>query len=120
MKTAKAFEVRLPSPFGKPEESDGTRQHERNQCAAGDHGRGPLKPLRATDQNQHRDSERDAGLQHEGSADRRNVLVAVDIEIGMADPAEGHPSGNTDPGYSLSECHCNVRSFNARAFWPRI
>jgi hypothetical protein len=88
---------RLPTLLGKAEETRGARQRERDQRATGQHGRGPPKPRRPADQDQRRESERDAGLHKKSRADRWNVPVAMDVEIGMADSADGDRHGDADP-----------------------
>jgi hypothetical protein len=77
---------RLPPRFGEAEKSDSARQGKRGECASGQRGRNPPKPRRTTDQDEQRESKRDAGLDQERRANQRYVVIAMDIEVGVADP----------------------------------
>ena len=107
-----------PNPLGKAEKPDGPRQSECDQGAAGHRGRGPAQPPRTAEQDQQSQRERDAGLDQEGGADHRDVLVAMDIEVGMADGADQQRRGEADPDARIFIAACC--SFNASAVWPLV
>ena len=79
----------VPSVFGESGQPDGARQCERDERGDRRHTAGPAQPRRSAGGDQHPQGAKDAGLQQERRPDGGDVLVAVDIQVGVDDAADG-------------------------------
>src|SRR4029077_11859476 len=72
-------------------------------------------------QDQHRERAEHAGLRQECRAYGRNVTVAMDVEVGVDDAADGQRGADAHAHRPLRNgVHDSVCSSNTRACWPFV